>query len=97
MSYFLVRWTASWADEMDVDGFKIFTPGKWEDFKSKLKNRKEQFEIFVGSNESIDYKNGNQLLKELDVTEITDEEYHVIKKLIGTKFGHNDFIHAAEY
>jgi hypothetical protein len=87
----LVQWDSNWGDEMDIEGFSILTKSAWEDYKKMLEN-KGRFYIYVGTNEEIDYNNGNQLLKEISVKDITEDEAKIIIKLFGGAGGFRQFL-----
>jgi len=87
----LLTWTTNWADEMDIQGFVVTTESEYEDWKIRMENKKLDFEIYVGTNEGIEYSNGNSLLAEVDVENITSEEMNFILKMFGTEFGFTEF------
>lgn len=86
----LLTWNSNWADEMDISGFVITTKKDWEDFQSEVKER-EDFCIYVGTNEEIEYSNGQELLDEISVTELSKEEETLITNKIGNSFGFIEF------
>lgn len=88
----LLEWNSNWADEMDVQGFVIIDEQEWKNQRKALKEKTEEFEICIGTNEYIDYENGKQLLDEISVTKLTDEEAKIITKKIGSEFGFIDFL-----
>ena len=63
----------------------------------KLANVNKRFDIYVGSNEEIRYRNGSELLKELKFQEISEEEVKTILKFVGYSYGHVNFIDTAFY
>lgn len=87
MSHVLVKWADNWADEMDLEGFRVYEVSKWDVLKEKLKKHTESFTICVGTNEEIDYDDGEALLGSISVTAITDEEVAVLKKLFKGQHG----------
>lgn len=95
MEKVLVKWSSNWADEMDIQGFSIMKKQEWEHYKKeviKLKN----FCIYVGTNEEIDYRSGEDLLEEITIKKISPEEERLIKKFIGSKFGNTNFLYATD-
>jgi hypothetical protein len=94
--YTLVTWSTNWADEMDIEGFKIFKKEDWDKYKAHVALIKHPFDICIGTNEEIDYLNGKQLLSDLTIQHITEAEFDVINKLFGTSFGHHEFTYAME-
>lgn len=88
----LVQWNSNWADEMDVEGFQILTDREWETIRHSILQRKNSFEIYVGTNEDIEYSNGEELLEEITVTPLTLEEAATIEKFFGDYGGHTAFL-----
>jgi hypothetical protein len=95
MDYVLLNWEGNWADEMDISGFGIMKREDWEDYKKMLENRGE-FTFCIGTNEEIEYDNGPALLEEIEVRNITEEEYNIIQKLFGGEYGFTDFLEVEE-
>jgi hypothetical protein len=91
MSKVLITWNSNWADEMDISGFVITNKKEADNLKKKLQDKKDEFEIYVGSNEEISYSNGRELLSELSFKKISDSESEVISNLIGGEYGHTEF------
>jgi hypothetical protein len=90
-THVIVNWDTNWADEMDVQGFVILTDKEWKSFNKKVKSIDEDFTISIGSNEEIEYSNGEELLEDLTIEKITQEEAKTITKVIGDMFGHVEF------
>jgi hypothetical protein len=92
----LVKYDSNWADEMDIDGFRVFTDKQWEkyqkDFK-KLFKEDRGYTYYVGTNEDIEYNSFDEFMSDLKVSEITDEEATVLKKFFDnlTTYGYGFF------
>ncbi len=100
MEKVLVIWEANWADEMDIYGFVIVSAEEARAFKKKARKIVSPFEIYVGTNEEIEYSDGKQFLKALTFRRITLEESKIIEKFFGESAGHSnfwDFIEENEY
>jgi len=93
----LIKWDSNWADEMDIEGFLITSKSSADSFKKQLKDYDSSFEVYVGTNEDIEYGSGEELLKELTFKKITEEEANVIKKFFGGSGGHTEFWSALDY
>lgn len=93
----LIKWDSNWADEMSIDGFIITSKSSADSFKKQLKECKYSFEVYVGTNEDIEYGSGEELLNELTFKKITEEEANVIKKFFGGSGGHTEFWSALDY
>jgi hypothetical protein len=80
----LVKYDSNWADEMDIDGFQLFTDKQWEkyqkDFQKRFKKDKS-YTYYVGTNEDIEYGDFDEFMSDFKVSEITDEEAAVLEKL----------------
>ena len=80
----LVKYDSNWADEMDIDGFRVFTDKQWEkyqeDFKKHFKED-EGYTYYVGTNGDIEYGDFDEFMYDFKVSEITDEEAAVLEKL----------------
>lgn len=88
MSKVLIKHKDNWADEIDLEGFSIMESDAWNKRKEDISNMTKPFTVYVGTNEEIDYKNGNAFLRTLTVKEITDTEFNFLKTNFGIEFGH---------
>ena len=96
MSKVLIKWEDNWADEMDIVGFQIMEDKEWKAMKAALEDVENEFTVCIGTNEEIDYKNGQALLDTLTVKKLSTEEYKTIKRLFGEEFGFTQFTYASE-
>jgi hypothetical protein len=97
MKQYLVTWDANFADEMDISGFVIMIEDEWNEFKDALSKRKKEFSLSIGTNEDIEYENGEELLDELTPYEITEAEVSFLTKTLGDSYGFTAFLRAGEY
>jgi len=86
MNRLLVRYRDNWADEMNVEGFEFFNKDEWPDIVAGIADK--PFEVMVGSNQFIEYKNRADYLTHLKVTEISEEEYQTLVRLLGDGYGY---------
>lgn len=79
----LVKYDSNWADEMDIDGFKVLTNEQWEQYQKDFKKhfKEEGYIYYVGTNEEIEYNDFEEFRNDFNVSEITDEEAAVLEKL----------------
>lgn len=91
MAKVLVTWKDNWADEMDVEGFKIYDEADWKSYEAEMKAVEKKFDICIGSNEEIEFDCGQDLLNTLTVKKISDDEAKTVTKLFGTDFGFTQF------
>lgn len=95
MAKILVKFQANWADEMDLEGYRIFTEHEWEEQRAACMAHKGSIEVYFGTNEWNNYDNGEHLLGEYTIKSITDEEADMIDKLFGPYIG--SFSNPKEY
>ena len=81
-TFVLVRYNDNYADEFDVDGWRVFNAEEYAEFKTSFPRN---FTVGIGTNESIDYseKDGPRLFDQLEETPITVDEAKTLYKLFG--------------
>lgn len=84
--YVFVRFQDNWADEIDVDNFcaKPITKDEYKYLMQVvefIQNYKGEMSYTVGSNEWIEYNNGEEYMAAFEIKPISKEEYEVLKKL----------------
>lgn len=77
--YIIANAKFNWADEFDMAGFIISKKKDWEKdlevIKAYLKGKQGKHnEIYFGTNESINFKDYNQFIDNVNVKEITADE-----------------------
>lgn len=89
----LVRFDKNWADEMDVEGFRLFTDPQWLKYRDTVLAAKS-FNFYFGTNEGWgneydeDFTDGETMLKEdFRVFDLTDSEAATIQKFFGNAGG----------
>ncbi len=71
----LVTFTADYADEFDITGQKFFEDSEYELFKTSLENYENEISIGFGTNEYVEFENGQDVLecfKVVDVKEVPE-------------------------
>lgn len=91
MAKVLVTWHDNWADEMTVEGFKIFDEAEWESYKQELKSLEKRFSVCFGANEDIQYENGQELIDALTSKKLKNDEAKIIEKIFGDEYGFTQF------
>jgi hypothetical protein len=87
MSFHLAIFKKDWADEFDVYGFKVLTDLELQYIES-LRNNDTEVYFGFGSNESWDDVPVSELVGDLNISEITEQEYNsLVKQFMGTEFG----------
>lgn len=87
----LIKWSSNWADEMDVEGFVIVNDEDLRLFKENLEKINDPITISVGTNEWIDFENGDSLEKTLHFRTLTEEQEKVMKELFADSWGCTNF------
>jgi hypothetical protein len=88
MKKFLVKEDSCWADEFDLEGFKIIEAETKELVEEiLLKGREFPCEIYFGSNECQEYESKEEFLNDISISEISDNDAEVLLRLLGTHFG----------
>ena len=85
--YYLLTFNGNYADEFDMSEFTIMNGYSVINFTDGLKSHDEEFEVYFGTNEELIFDDGNDLLSQITIKEITEEEYDVLDKLFGGSFG----------
>lgn len=85
---FLIKFSGNWADEMDVVGYEIHDDRKLYDaFVAYYKDRPGPFEVSVGSNEDVIWRDGNRMLSDFTIVELTNLEAQALERVLGRYFG----------
>jgi hypothetical protein len=72
----LVKFSANWADEFDVDGFAIMTQEQY-DKNLAFYSRKDAYFGF-GTNQDLE---GSDIVRGFSAQEVGDDEVHVLRNL----------------
>jgi hypothetical protein len=84
MKKYLVKESSDWADEFDIEGFKIIEAESEEKVEEKLiDGRKFPCELYFGTNEAQEYETKEELLNDVEIVEISEEEVKVFEKFFG--------------
>ena len=84
---YLVTIEVNYGDEFDMSEFQILDGKSLNKYVEFLQNKKTEFEIYFGTNESHMFSNGQKLLKEFDIKKLTDIQYTVLSEIFGGGFG----------
>lgn len=88
--YTLVKFSANYADEHEVDGFRIFEIEEWNRVIIKLErffNDNGWLTWYFGSNQLIEWNTYDRFLETLTVRDIGETEKLVLTTLLGTMYG----------
>lgn len=88
MKYFLVKESGNYADEFDIQGFKIFEAESEEKVKEQIISDRFDddipeypLELYFGTNEAVEINSEQELWSMLDITEISKQDYDVLLRL----------------
>jgi hypothetical protein len=93
----LVVCKTNWADEMDLQGFALFSQQEWERHvlisKRYFKTLANPIEQGIGSNQSMIYDSYKDYSKQFKIKSITDKEVKNIQDQFSTKINTNNELH----
>ena len=84
----LVAFDTNWADEMDIEGFRVMTVAEWINLYNAF-DIDQAHEIYFGTNESNTYSEAREVLDEFSVYELTPEQASVMNTIF--PYGHGEF------
>lgn len=76
----LGKWSDNWADEMNLDGFVVYTEEQKAAWLAAT-NHIAGYTYYVGTNEEIEYDSPGDLRRSVIWTELTEAEAAVLTKL----------------
>lgn len=92
MKYYLVKSNVNWADEIDLDGFDIFTEEELEKIKKELALAENIKVVSIGSNEEVEIS-PDEIIEELEeADEISKDAFMIIRNKLGEHFGYTKYI-----
>lgn len=92
MKYYLVKSNVNWADEIDLDGFDIFTEEELEKIKKELALAENVKVVSIGSNEEVEIS-PDEIIEELEeADEISKDAFMIIRNKLGEHFGYTKYI-----
>ena len=77
----LVKLNTDYCDEFDVKCFAVIKDDWFPNWESKLENHNKDIEFYFGSNEFLGWSNGQELLEELTISDISTEQSSVLESL----------------
>jgi len=79
MKYYFVKYKGCWADEFMVEGADVMTEGTYKNLLLDLLLINYPAELSFGTNEWMDYSSAEEIMSDLKLTEISKEEYDIMK------------------
>lgn len=80
----LVKFNDNYADEFDVDGFRLYTKENWIKIEALISahfKENGEWEFYFGTNEGIEYYDLETLVSTLVISEVSEEEVKTLIKL----------------
>ena len=84
---YLLTFEGNYADEFDMSEFITAKGDDVIDIIEQLKSYEDEFEIGFGTNEELRFDDGEELLGQISIKEISDAESDVLDRLFGGGFG----------
>lgn len=84
MKKYIVIESANYADEFDIEGFKIMEAESVEEIENTLLGDTVfPCELYFGTNECQEYENKEDFLDAVSITEIPEEDIKILEKYFG--------------
>lgn len=104
MKYYITNGSLNWADEIDFDGFDLFTEEELNDAKKAFSEGGEYYDksvnAYLGTNEDEEVSSEDVLYELEEAEEITEAQYEAISDVLGDHYGvtcYGSFIDGLEY
>jgi len=85
--YVIARFNSNWADEFGIESYSILEKPEFEKLKAYLKTIKTPITKCFGTNEEIEFENGQEVLDSIELEDISEDRARVICDTIGDSFG----------
>lgn len=82
--YIFVKYSDSWADEMDIEGYAVMTKAEYLEMIERVSKARFPCNHYIGTNEEIEYNNVDEFISALGVKIITLGEYKAFKSIFGS-------------
>jgi len=84
---YLATFSGNYADEFDMSEFMTMKGDEIISIIELLKSYEDEIEICFGTNEDLQFEDGDDLLSQISIKEISDAEADVLDRLFGGGFG----------
>lgn len=99
-TFHLVKYNDNWADEMDLDGFRLMERNEYREFVKGIKAIKRfPLEIYIGTNQEVTYESVEDIIKALKFETVTKDEFALLTTLFpqAAKWGYGTFPDFEDY
>lgn len=84
MEYVFVKYSDNYADEFDVECVWVVRKELWQKWADNIRtNIKHEVEIYFGTNEYIEIEDGETVVNNCEVRDISEDEARTIAKYFG--------------
>jgi len=80
-NYVLARYSFNYADEFDIQGFKVFTGTEWQEELRLIESAIYPVESGFGTNEFVEFNSAKGFLDSIDTSAISKQDYETLRKL----------------
>lgn len=91
MAYILVKYEDDWADEIDIQGFRLFSKSGWEEYLKAWEKDEFPCGMNIGSNQRVEWNNFDELKQKFTVTEVSEEFVRELKQVFGENVYYGKF------
>lgn len=82
----LIKFEKDWADEFDVYGIRVISNERWKHLQEAIKRIEYPQSFCFGTNEELIFETPQETLRELKITEISEDEESIFKKHFGLDY-----------
>lgn len=84
---YFVTISCNWADEMDVFGYSFMSSEDVKALKKKLKKKDDWFSVYIGSNQELEFDNGEECLECIEFMKIkNEEEFKILNRFLNGEY-----------
>ncbi len=99
-TFHLIKYNDNWADEMDLDGFRLMERKEYKEFVKGIRAIKEfPLEIYFGTNQEVTFESVEDIMKSLKFETVTEDEFALLEALFpqAARWGYGVFPSFEDY
>jgi hypothetical protein len=99
-TFHLVKYNDNWADEMDLDGFRLMERIEYKEFVKDIKAIKSfPLEVYFGTNQFVIFESVEDIMKSLKFETVTEDEFALLTALFpqAARWGYGMFPEFEDY
>ncbi len=79
--FWLVKYKDNWADEMDLDGFRVMDKKELDEFVKNIGALKNfPFEVYFGTNQGVEFESVKDIMKAFKFVPLTTFDMQCLKQ-----------------